>query len=61
MSIRLIAQDLYRLHQEVARWERELAAAPFDRREIIEERLRQARAERNRLRAILDGRKDSAR
>ncbi len=59
MSIRLIAQDLYRLHREVARWERELAAAPADRRELIEERLRQARAERNRLRAILDGQKDS--
>jgi hypothetical protein len=60
MSIRLIAKELYRLHQEVARWERELAAAPADRREVIEDRLRQARAGRDRLRAILDGQKDSS-
>lgn len=61
MSIRLIAKDLYRLHREVARWERELAAAPSDRREAIEDRLRRARAERDRLRAILDGQKDASR
>lgn len=61
MSIRLIAKDLYRLQQDVARLERELASAPADRRELVAERLRQARAERDRLRAALDGQKDAAR
>ena len=59
MSIRLIAKDLYRLRQEVERLETELAAAPMAEQEAIWARLRQARAERDRLRATLDGRKDS--
>lgn len=61
MSIRLIAKDLYRLRQEVERLETELAAAPLDKQEAIQTRLRQRRAERDRLRAALDGRKDSPR
>jgi hypothetical protein len=61
MSIRLIAKDLYRLRQEVERLETELAAAPMAEQEAIRTRLRQARAERDRLRATLDGRKDSPR
>jgi hypothetical protein len=61
MSIRLIAKDLYRLQQEVARLERELASAPAEGREDVAKRVRQARAERDRLRAALDGRKDAAR
>ena len=59
MSIRLIAKDLYRLHQEVERLETELAEAPLDKQEAIQTQLRQTRAERDRLRATLDGRKDS--
>ena len=59
MSIRLIAKDLYRLHQEVERLETEFAAAPLDKQEAIQTQLRQTRAERDRLRATLDGRKDS--
>lgn len=61
MSIRLIAKDLYRLQQEVQSLETELAAAPLGQQESIQTRLRQARAERDRLRAALDGRKDSPR
>ncbi|MFO7708141.1 MAG: hypothetical protein R6V84_08200 [Desulfobacterales bacterium] len=61
MSIRLIAKDLYRLRQEVARLERELAAAPAEGREAAANRLRQASAERDRLRAALDGQKDVSR
>jgi hypothetical protein len=61
MSIRLIAKDLYRLRQEVERLETELAAAPMAKQEAIQTRLRQARAERDRLRTTLDGRKDSPR
>jgi hypothetical protein len=59
MSIRLIAKDLYRLHREVERLEAELASAIADRHEKIEAKLREARAERDRLRAILEGQKDS--
>jgi hypothetical protein len=61
MSIRLIAKDLYRLRQEVERLETELAAAPMEKKEAIQTKLRQARSERDRLRATLDGRKDSPR
>jgi hypothetical protein len=59
MSIRLIAKDLYRLHQEVDRLEAELATAPMGKQEAIQTKLRQALAERDRQRATLDGRKDS--
>jgi hypothetical protein len=59
MSIRLIAKDLYRLRQEVERLETELASAPLAEQESIQTKLRQTRAERDRLRATLDGRKDS--
>ena len=61
MSIRLLAKDLYRLHQEVERLETELASAPLGKQEAIQTKLRQTRAERDRLRATLDGRKDSPR
>jgi hypothetical protein len=59
MSIRLLAKDLYRLRQEVERLERELASAAAGQQEKIVAKLREARAERNRLRAVLDGQKDS--
>jgi hypothetical protein len=59
MSIRLLAQDLYRLQREVENLERQLKSAPADQHETIEAKLREVRAERNRLRAALDGQKDS--
>ena len=61
MSIRLLAKDLYRLQREVERLETELASAPLGKQEAIQIKLRQTRAERDRLRAALDGRKDSPR
>ena len=60
MSIRLLARDLYRLQREVEKLELELLATPWDQRAAMEARLRETRAERNRLRAALDGQKDSA-
>lgn len=61
MSIRLLAQELYRLTREVTRLEEALAvAAPGDRHRIGEA-LRKARAERNRLRSALDGAKAEGR
>jgi hypothetical protein len=59
MSIRLLAKDLYRLRREVEKLENELASAAVGQHENIEAKLREARAERDRLRAILDGQKDS--
>jgi ElaB/YqjD/DUF883 family membrane-anchored ribosome-binding protein len=59
MSIRLLAKDLYRLRQEVEKLENELASAAAGQYEKIEAKLREARAERDRLRAILDGQKDT--
>jgi SMC interacting uncharacterized protein involved in chromosome segregation len=59
MSIRLLAKDLYRLQQEVAKLEKELANATLDQHEKLQARLRAARIERDRLRSALDGQKDS--
>ncbi len=59
MSIRLIARDLYRLHQEVERLEKELKEAPpAARRGELEDQLRKKRAERERMRKVLEGCKD---
>ncbi len=55
MSIRLLAQDLYRFQSEVERLERELAAAPLERRAKIEAALRKAKAQKESLRKALDG------
>lgn len=59
MSIRILAKELYRLQQAVEKLEEELASAAAGQQERIETKLREARAERSRLRAILDGQKDS--
>ena len=59
MSIRLLARDLYRAQREVERLERALQETPIDRRSDLEDKLRQARAERVRLRRVMDGQKDA--
>ena len=59
MSIRLLAKDLYLREQEVERLEQELRKAPRERYADVEGELRRARAERERLRRILDGQKDA--
>ena len=58
MSIRLIAVDLYKTIQKVAAIEAELAAAPWEKREVLKEKLRRAKAERDQMRRIMDGQKD---
>jgi hypothetical protein len=58
MPIRMIAQELYRLQQEVEKLENQLEALPYDQREDLKERLRKTRAERNRMRRILEGNKE---
>ena len=58
MSIRLIARDLYRLRQEVERLKREVEKASLAERPGLEDTLRKARAERERLQRMLDGNKE---
>jgi len=58
MYIRLIAKELYRLEQEVEKLEKEISSAPHEDREAAKEHLRKVKAERNRMRRVLDGAKE---
>ena len=60
MSIRLIAKELYLLHQKVAKLEKKFETAPLEKRAELKDRLRKLKAERVRMRNALDGRIDSA-
>lgn len=59
MSVRMIARDLYRLQREVDRLESELKACPADNRERLEEDLRRTKAERDRVKGMLEGTKET--
>ena len=59
MSIRLIAKDLYRLIREVSELEKLIDGAPLERQEAMTDELRKVKAERDRLRRVLDGSKES--
>lgn len=59
MSIRLIAVDLYRLIKEVEDLEEKIEKAPHEKKEALKDRLRKLKAERDRMRRMLDGEKDS--
>lgn len=56
--IRMIARDLYNLRRKVEELEEILKTVPNDRRASIEDRLRKLRAERNRMKKVLDGNKE---
>lgn len=58
MPIRMIAQELYRTIRIVESVEKELENAPFEKREAIKDKLRKLKAERDRMRAVLDGKKE---
>ncbi len=58
MSIRLIAQDLYRVIREVEKLEKEMEKAPFEKREALENKLRKAKAEERQIRAMLEAKKE---
>lgn len=60
MSIRMIARELYSLQRKVEELEAAYESAASHEREAIKERLRTARAERDRMRKILDGEKVSS-
>lgn len=57
MSIRLIALELYRLEKEVSGREKELASAGVECRDELEDRLRKVKAERNRVKKMIEGAK----
>ena len=58
MSIRLIAKELYRLRQQVEGLEEQLKISPPEKREEIENRLREQKAELIRVQRILEGAKE---
>jgi len=57
MPIRMIARELYQLLQEVEKIEKQIENAPVEKLEILKDELRKAKAERNRIRNILEGKK----
>jgi hypothetical protein len=57
MSIRLLAQDLYRCLRELDAVERQIAQAPARQAEALQTKRRTLVAERDRLRKALDGAK----
>lgn len=58
MPIRLIARDLYRLQKEVEKLEDQLNNTPFEEKREMEDQLRKLKAERDRMRRILEGSKE---
>ena len=58
MSLQLIARDLYRFQQELDRLEKELAESPPARHDALKLKLAQAKAKRDLMRRMLDGRLD---
>jgi hypothetical protein len=58
MSIRMIARDLYRLQQEVDRLESQSRVCSPEKREELEDPLRKAKAERDRVKRLLEGSKE---
>ncbi|MEK6201966.1 MAG: hypothetical protein N2A40_06050 [Desulfobulbaceae bacterium] len=60
MSIKLLAIELYRARQDVARLEAQCDALPLSAREDLLEELRQSRAELQLLRKMLDDKKDAS-
>ena len=58
MSLRLIARDLYRLHRQVERLQKEIADAPPEQRDAIGKQLKSAQIEHDQIKRMLDGRLD---
>jgi GAF domain-containing protein len=54
----MIARDLYRLQQEVDKLESRLKACSLAKREELEDQLRKARAEKDRVKRLLEGCKE---
>ena len=58
MPIRMIAQELYRVMKEVERVEKALENAPLEKHGTLKDELRKLTAERNRMRDVLEGKKE---
>jgi hypothetical protein len=58
MSIQMIAKEFYVLQQEVESLERDLNSASQERKAGLEEHLRRAVSERDRMRRMLEGNKE---
>ena len=58
MSIRLIAQELYQLIKEVEILEKRIREAAPEKKESLQFELLKLKAERNRMRDMLEGSKD---
>jgi hypothetical protein len=53
----MIAKELYRLEQAVEGLEKQVTCAPLNERDGLREQLRQLKAERDRMRKMLEGEK----
>ena len=58
MPIRMIAKELYEAIKAVEKIEKQIAKAPMEKHEDLKDQLRKAKAERNRIRNILEGKKE---
>jgi len=54
----MIAREFYRLIQEVECLEKQLKSLPFEKQSQIKDQLRKTKAERDRMHAILEGKKE---
>ena len=54
----MIAKDLYQLIRDVEQLETQIRNTPYENQSDMEDRLRKLRAERNRMRKVLEGCKD---
>lgn len=59
MSIRLIAQELYRLYREIETLEEKITRAAYRDQVQLKDQLRKVRAEYQRMRKIMDGQKET--
>lgn len=57
MSIRQIALELYQHEKKISKFRKDLATAPPDKIESIQEELNKVTLERNKLREMLDAKK----
>ncbi len=55
MSIRLIAKELYHFQKEVEKIEKQIEDASYEKREEMKDQLRKTKAERDRIRRMLNG------
>jgi len=53
----MIAKELYDAIKAVEKIEKQIENAPLEKREDLKDQLRKAKAERNRIRNILEGKK----